>query len=105
MTTANPQLAAEALIRKAADGPLRVFLGFKGVGGGRYCLVTSTVGVTHSLPHSEITVEPGADPDAVAALLTARWAELARQKAKGKHSTTKPARSHRWRRQTFGGKA
>lgn len=105
MTTPNPKLAAEALVRKAANGTLRVFLGFRGIGGGRYSLVTSTVGVTHSLPHSEITVEPGMSVDTVAALLTARWAELAQQKAKGKHSSTKPARSHRWRRQTFGGKA
>lgn len=103
MNTSDPNKSAAALIRKAADAPLRVYLGFRGIGAGKYSLVTSTIaeGVAQSLPHEIITIEPGADERALAALLTARWADLAQRQAKsGKRSSAKPSRAHRWRRQT-----
>lgn len=102
---ADPLLSAQHLVRRAKTNgkPMRVFVGFHGIGGRRYSLIaaTSKAGITASLPNAVIEVAPDADAEKVAEILTDQWAVLARRREEqGTESTCVPERRHGWR--TFG---
>jgi len=98
---ADPTSRARALIRRAQQygKPLRIFLGYRAVGGGRYELVAydDAGNLRKTMPRAEIEVRGDDDIAALAALLGERWAALEAQRiAEACRPSCAPKRTHQW---------
>jgi hypothetical protein len=98
---ADPLTSAQYLIRRATINrkPLRVFLGFHGIGGRRHGLValTQKAGITASLPNTVIEVAPDADAEKLSEILMDQWVILERARADAQPVSGQAGVGHAWR--------
>lgn len=98
---ADPMTRAKALIRRAQQlgKPLRIFLGFRAVGGGQYELVAydDAANLRKSLPRDEIEVSADTDVAVLSVDLGLRWAALERRRVdEACKARCAPKHTHQW---------